>query len=235
MRVGTLAVIFLLGGGSGANAETVPAFVGSGWGAGGASLAGSVGGTQADSIPTQIARAARGALFPSVTHMGAIAAPRADGRARAIIGRRVGDTRVFDPVALAALPNAGGGAEWRCLAEALYFEARGETLHGQYAVAEVILNRVDMPNYPNSICGVVRQGMERRHGCQFSYICDGQPETIVETESWERAGKIARIMINDAPRDLTGVASHYHNVAVNPYWARSYVRTARIGTHIFYK
>lgn len=143
--------------------------------------------------------------------------------------------RTFDRAELAKMPKATGNAQWRCLAEALYFEARGETLKGQFAVAEVILNRVDMPNYPDTVCGVINQGTGRKYACQFTYTCDGIPEHIGEPRAWERVGKVARIMLDGAPRDLTKQASHYHTTAVNPRWARVYPRTARIGTHIFYR
>ena len=99
--------------------------------------------------------------------------------------------------------RARGNAQWRCLTEALYFEARGETVEGQYAVAEVILNRVDNLNYPGSICEVVNQGTGRRYACQFTYTCDGIPEVVTDDRAWNRLGHIARIMMDGAPRDLT--------------------------------
>lgn len=136
---------------------------------------------------------------------------------------------------LDTLPVAGGDEEFHCLAEALYFEARGETVRGQFAVAEVILNRVDSPAYPDTICGVVHQGTGRRHQCQFSYTCDGVPETIAEPRAWERVAKVARVMIDGAPRPLTGEATHYHTNAVRPSWASRLDRTAEIGTHRFYR
>ena len=77
---------------------------------------------------------------------------------------------------LRSLAKPTGGKQWACLAEAIYFEARGEGVEGQFAVAEVILNRVDSPKFPNSICKVVRQGTGRKHACQFSYNCDGKLE-----------------------------------------------------------
>ena len=136
---------------------------------------------------------------------------------------------------LKSLPRATGGNEWSCLAEALYFEARGESVRGQFAVAEVILNRVDSASYPDTICGVVNQGTGRRYQCQFSYTCDGAKEVIRETAAHERGGKIARAMIDGAPRALTSGATHYHTKAVNPRWARSFPRTATIGVHHFYR
>lgn len=135
---------------------------------------------------------------------------------------------------LAQQPVATGGAEWQCLAEALYFEARGETVAGQFAVAEVILNRVDSARYPNSICGVINQGTGRRFACQFTYNCDGRAETVTEARAYQRVGKVARLMMDGAPRTLTNGATHYHTTAVNPRWANSFPRVATIGVHHFY-
>ncbi|MBK0400619.1 cell wall hydrolase [Limibaculum sp. M0105] len=126
--------------------------------------------------------------------------------------------------------------EWRCLTEALYFEARGESPIGQIAVAEVILNRVDSARYPDSVCGVIRQGTSRAgKGCQFSYNCDGKKEVIANRPVYEALGKIAWVMLQGRPRTLTGKATHYHTTAVRPKWAKRLVRTARIGEHIFYR
>jgi len=146
-----------------------------------------------------------------------------------------GDTRVLSFDDLDLLPVVQGDSEWRCMAEAVYFEARGETVEGQYAVAEVILNRVDSPRYPNSICGVVQQGNGRPFGCQFTYICDGLPEAITEDLAWSRAGHIAQIMIDGAPRSLTEGATHFHTRSVRPHWARVYPQTAFYGAHLFYR
>lgn len=126
-----------------------------------------------------------------------------------------------------------GGAAWECLAKGIYFEARGETLEGQFAVAEVILNRVDSPSYPDTVCGVVHQS--GGGGCQFSYTCDGLSDAIREPAAWTRVGQVARAMLDGAPRDLTGGATHYHTTAVSPSWAARFPRTAQIGVHLFYR
>ena len=136
---------------------------------------------------------------------------------------------------LRGMPRMSGNAQWRCLAEAIYFEARGETVDGQVAVAEVILNRVDSARYPDTVCNVVEQGTGRRHACQFSYTCDGIPERVTEPGAWDRAGKIARLMLDGAPRTLTAEATHYHADYVAPRWSKVYPRTARVGSHIFYR
>ena len=136
---------------------------------------------------------------------------------------------------LSSRPKGKGGAQWRCLAEALYFEARGESVKGQFAVAEVIMNRVDSASYPNSVCGVINQGTGRKFACQFTYTCDGRKEIIAEPRAFARVGKIARIMVSGAPRLLTKGATHYHTKQVNPRWARKFPRTATIGFHHFYR
>lgn len=130
---------------------------------------------------------------------------------------------------------AGSGAEWNCLTEALYFEARGESLEGVYAVAEVIMNRVASPNFPNSVCGVVHQGTQALYDCQFTYHCDGRSDVIGERAAWNAVGKVASAMLNGAPRILTNGATYYHTQAVNPSWAARFVETTTIGAHEFYR
>ena len=125
--------------------------------------------------------------------------------------------------------------QWECLTEALYFEARGENLVGQVAVAEVILNRVDSELYPGSVCGVVHQGEGKFNGCQFSFVCDGKVEAIKNHEAFDELGKVAWVMLEGKPRILTGKATHYHAASVDPDWANRLVQTARIGDHIFYR
>ncbi len=134
-----------------------------------------------------------------------------------------------------AQPSAAGGDEWRCLAEALYFEARGETVKGQFAVAEVILNRVESDRFPASACGVIHQGTGKKYQCQFTYTCDGHKEVIGEPRAFERVSKVARAALDgDAPA-LTEGATHYHTTAVKPRWSKVYTKTAAIGDHIFYR
>lgn len=133
---------------------------------------------------------------------------------------------------LMARPEPTGDAEWQCLTEALYFEARGESLEGQIAVAEVILNRVDSPLYPRTICGVVKQ--RGGGGCQFSYVCQGKAK-MREKGPADLAGRIARAMLDGAPRLLTDGATHFHTRGVKPSWSRRFARTAAIGAHLFYR
>lgn len=124
---------------------------------------------------------------------------------------------------------AGRGEEWQCLATALYFEARGEPVKGQFAVAEVILNRVADPRYPDSVCAVVNQT------CQFSFTCDGVPDRISEPKAYARAGKIADLMLRGGTSELTKGATHFHAGSVRPDWSRRLPRTVQIGDHYFYR
>lgn len=132
-------------------------------------------------------------------------------------------------------PKASGGQEWQCLAEALYFEARGETVKGQFAVAEVIMNRVESARFPESACAVINQGTGKKYQCQFTYTCDGLKEVIAEPRAWDRVAKVARAVLDGRAPELTDGATHYHTTAVRPNWARVYTRTTEIGVHIFYR
>jgi spore germination cell wall hydrolase CwlJ-like protein len=134
-----------------------------------------------------------------------------------------------------SLPRAQGGDEWRCLAEALYFEARGETVRGQFAVAEVILNRVKSERFPGSACDVINQGTGKKFQCQFTYTCDGQKEIIAEPRAYERVAKVARVALDGVAPKLTEGATHYHTKAVKPRWSKVYTKTADIGVHVFYR
>lgn len=122
-----------------------------------------------------------------------------------------------------------------CLAQALYHEARGEGASGMTAVAEVVLNRVESPRFPDSICDVVRQGANNPAGCQFSFVCDGSMQARLEPRAWSRARSLAREMAAGAPRELTEGATHFHATRVRPAWSRVYRMTAEIGAHRFYR
>lgn len=136
---------------------------------------------------------------------------------------------------LRKMSRASGGSEWACLTEALYFEARGESVAGIFAVAEVIVNRKKSRRFPNSICAVISQGAHRKNACQFSYKCDGHAEVYGERKAYEMVGKIAKLVLDGRVRAQTGGATYYHANTVLPRWARQFPRTARIGKHYFYK
>lgn len=126
--------------------------------------------------------------------------------------------------------------EKRCMAIAIYFEARSEPVEGQVAVAQTIMNRVRSPYYPATVCGVVYQGADMRNNCQFSFACDGVPDVPRERAQWELANELADKVLNGKVYlDSIGNASHYHAVYVRPDWLRQMSRVARIGQHIFYR
>jgi len=124
--------------------------------------------------------------------------------------------------------------ETKCLADAIYHEARSESEAGQMAVAEVVLNRVNSGKYPDSICGVVYQGANRVTGCQFSFTCDGSLKQRIEPIAYTRAQRVAKNIVMGHGRALVGSATYYHADYVAPAWASAYEQTARIGRHIFY-
>lgn len=130
---------------------------------------------------------------------------------------------------------AGYEREHRCLAEGVYYEARGESRAGQIAVAEVILNRVRSSAYPNTVCGVVYQGSHRATGCQFTFTCDGSLHSRPRGRPWRVAREIATEMMAGEHASMTGSATHYHTTAVWPRWAPRLIETNRIGAHIFYR
>ncbi|CUX81135.1 MAG: Cell wall hydrolyses involved in spore germination [Roseibaca calidilacus] len=124
-----------------------------------------------------------------------------------------------------------------CLATAIYHEARGETLKGQFAVAEVILNRVASRRFPADICGVVFQGVRegRYGGCQFSFACDSKPDEMRNGSASDLARRIAQVMSDGAHRGLTGGALYFHTTAVAPSWSKRMTQTTQIGAHLFFR
>ncbi len=127
-------------------------------------------------------------------------------------------------------------AEHKCLAEAIYYETRGNTQNGQKAVAEVIFNRILSGNYGSSICAVVYQGANTG-SCQFSWACNGQLAARREPVEWEEAQALAaRILTRQEHMgDLTQGAVGFHATYVQPNWGPQYVKTVEIGGHIFYR
>ena len=123
-----------------------------------------------------------------------------------------------------------------CMAQAIYFEARGESYRGQVAVGQVVMNRLAHPIYPKDICQVVFQNQQMHNACQFSFACDGRPELVTDQKSWKQADEIAKGVISGSLY-LTevGKATHYHANYVYPDWAPRLKRVAKIGHHIFYQ
>ncbi|AKM06631.1 cell wall hydrolase [Pelagerythrobacter marensis] len=122
-----------------------------------------------------------------------------------------------------------------CLASAVYYEAASETRGGQKAVAQVVLNRVAHPTYPNSVCGVVFQGSERKTGCQFTFTCDGSLARKPMKAAWDRALGVASEALAGEVYAPVGLATHYHTIWINPYWAPSLDTVGTIGAHRFYR
>jgi len=170
---------------------------------------------QPDAVPIEVAS------FPHVT-LGPMAAvaPGQQGRPDYV--------SLIDPEKMSS--------EKRCLAEAVYFEARSEPVEGQAAVAQVVLNRVSSGLYPPSICGVVYQGRHHYMGCQFSFACEGKSLRITEPESWSTAVRVAdEVLAGQTYLSQVGRSTHYHADYVRPYWAHTLLRMEKIGHHVFYK
>ena len=135
-----------------------------------------------------------------------------------------------------------------CLALNTYHEAKNQSLVGQIATAQVVMNRVADDRYPNTVCEVVKQGPHRpswenpekeypiRHRCQFSWYCDGKPDVPKNEKAWRKAQDVAFLVLyNKINLDVTEGATHYHATYVRPAWARTKTRTTRIEKHIFYR
>jgi spore germination cell wall hydrolase CwlJ-like protein len=148
----------------------------------------------------------------------------------------VGDIVAARAFAMPGASAADGSAERAldCLAAAIYYEARSESLQGQRAVAQVVLNRVRDPLYPASVCGVVFQGSERVTGCQFSFTCDGSMAVPPRQPLWERTRAVAHAALAGYVERSVGLATHYHTQWVVPVWRTDLVKLRTIGAHIFY-
>ena len=124
----------------------------------------------------------------------------------------------------------------KCLAEAVYFEARGEAVRGQIAVAQVVLNRAFSGFYPATVCGVVYQNKHRHYACQFTFACDNVADVVREPDMWDRAKRIAKAMLDGQlwlPE--VGKSTHYHAYWVHPSWVSEMKKMYRFGVHTFYR
>ena len=121
-----------------------------------------------------------------------------------------------------------------CLALNVYHEARSDDMIGQYAVAQVVINRVQSSKFPNDVCSVIKQS--RNDGtCQFSWYCDGKSDKPREPYAWAYAQMVAADVILGETVDITDGATHYHANYVRPYWADELEYTVTYGSHLFYK
>ena len=159
-----------------------------------------------------------------------------DGRVPALANKFLTEPAPVKSVAASLIENAEFQTrEHKCLSQAVFYESRSEGKDGQKAVAEVIQNRVRSKHYPNSICGVVFQGSERNTGCQFSFTCDGSMDRSPKGKTWLRANHIATLAMTGGITPITGGATHYHNLNVQPAWSDTLVMTKQIETHKFYR
>ena len=124
--------------------------------------------------------------------------------------------------------------DFSCLVEALYFEARGESLEGQRAVAEVIIHRVQSIDFPNTICGVVHQGGIKMARCQFSYYCDGKPEIFYEKNAYQQVRDMAKKFVGGHYPEIFAEPTHFHATHVRPFWVSELEYLGQAGRHHFY-
>lgn len=144
--------------------------------------------------------------------------------------------RAKSPAERLALDDKSRAKSEKCLAEAVYFESRGEAVRGQIAVAQVVMNRVFSGKYPDTVCGVVYQNKYRHFACQFTFACDNNPDVIREPEMWERAKKISKAMLDGQiwlPE--VGKSTHYHAYWVRPSWVAEMKKMYKFGVHTFYR
>lgn len=133
-------------------------------------------------------------------------------------------------------PSVFSAREQQCLASGIYFESRGESVKGQAAVAQVILNRVRNPAYPDTICGVVYQNEDWRNRCQFSFACDNIKDRVNSQYHWKVAREVAlAVTAGKIWLKEVGSSTHYHAIYVRPAWARTMKKVGRIGLHVFYR
>ena len=128
-----------------------------------------------------------------------------------------------------------------CLALNVYFEARRENMASQLAVSLVVMNRVEDHRFPDTVCGVVKQGLRYKNDkvvlgkCQFSWYCDGKPDRPKNKQAWLKAQQVASIVLDGSMVDFTEGSTHYHAYYVYPSWRTTITKVTRIDSHIFYR
>ncbi len=140
-----------------------------------------------------------------------------------------GEAQAVDPSGKEPLDDA-----ITCLARTIYWEARNRSVADMEAIADVVMNRLGHEGFPGTVCGIVKEGKERG-ACQFSWWCDGRPDSVQEKESYAIAKEIARKALNRELKDTTGGALYFHDKGVSPSWSKKYIRTTVIGDHVFYR
>jgi spore germination cell wall hydrolase CwlJ-like protein len=146
------------------------------------------------------------------------------------------EQRPMSPAERLHLSGVSRAKAEKCLANAVYFESRGEVVRGQIAVAQVVMNRVFTPFYPKTVCDVVYQNAHRHNSCQFTFACDGIPDVVTEPDAWVRAKRIAADTL-DGKLWMPEVAkaTHYHAYWVRPSWVGEMRRILKLGVHTFYR
>jgi hypothetical protein len=187
-----------------------------------------------------IVLASRGSGDPDIKESSLSPGPDGEGKAGETIankGEVTGvDQRPYTPAERLGLAGTELAKAQKCLTSAIYFEARGEAVRGQIAVAQVIINRTFSPFYPHDVCGVVYQNADRRNACQFSFACDGIPDVVTEPMAWDRAQRIARDMLGGKLwMPEVGKATHYHAYWVHPDWINEMKKIYKLGVHAFYR
>ncbi len=157
-------------------------------------------------------------------------------RRNAAVAIETGVGPAAQPFRSAAYAASAAGRALECLATAVYYEAASEPLDTQRAVAQVVVNRMRHPSYPNSICGVVYEGSSRKTGCQFTFTCDGAMlRRRPDAAGWRTATGIAARALGGYVHAPVGLATHFHADWVVPYWSTSLAKVGKIGTTIFYR
>lgn len=187
-----------------------------------------------------VVMASRTAVDPDIKQTALIPSKSGDinaGESIATKGEVTGvNQRPHSPAERLGLDGASRAKAEKCLANAVYFESRGEPVRGQIAVAQVVMNRVFSPFYPKTVCEVVYQNAHRHNSCQFTFACDGIPDIVTEPDAWERAKRIARDML-DGKLWMPEVAksTHYHAYWVHPSWVGEMKKLYSLGVHSFYR
>ncbi|MCJ1959370.1 cell wall hydrolase [Novosphingobium mangrovi (ex Hu et al. 2023)] len=181
-----------------------------------------------------------GASFPGSAfyYLEADKAAQGEGLTGTIVGHAIGQSPTAQALHVLDLPFTSSPTDraraLQCLTSAIYYEAASEPDAGQRAVAQVVLNRLAHPSYPDTVCGVVYQGSELGTGCQFSFTCDGSLSRRPATYFWNRAEAVARGALSGEVYAPAGLATHYHTLQVAPYWTSSLQPLTTIGAHRFY-
>jgi spore germination cell wall hydrolase CwlJ-like protein len=164
--------------------------------------------------------------------------PSADPDAANSFASQTGDLAT-GPIAARSLAIGGSALDkaraLQCMTMAVYYEAATESEAGQRAVAQVVMNRVAHPAFPDNVCGVVFQGSERSTGCQFTFTCDGSLNRKPVPAFWDRARRVALSALDGAVYQPVGLATHYHTLAVHPAWDSSMADVTTIGAHEFFR